>query len=242
MNTLLRDFGYGLRRLFKLLGFIAGVSLALDLDTPSLYYQAPVWQVFSRLICGAEAGESLCANFGCGDFAALVKRVAGSGSGGPADSSRSEGLPEPRCRKPGIPDDLPFREGVDRIVPWNHHNPHTVAPDPMPGFANVPESRFPQREKGGLMIDPGQFGPGPWDGDHRVGNPGPQTGRQVRTCLEVFADRVAEVGQRLHPRGAPAATSGEFVTPTRQAFFGFDPCHRVIHGLRVVHPAGSASR
>jgi hypothetical protein len=238
MNPLLRDLGYGLRMLLTPISFAAAASLALDLKTPVSRDQAPFCRVFSRPIGGAEAGKRLFTDLGRGDFAALVKRVTQSGSGGPAGAGRSEQWPEPLDRKPGILDDLARREGVDRVVPWNHHDPHAVAHDRMPALADDLEPRFLQRANGGLMIDPGQFGPGPSDGDHLAGNPGPQTGRQLRARLELFADRVADVGQRLLARGALAATAGEVVTPDGEALFGFNQCHRVIHGLSVLDRAG----
>jgi hypothetical protein len=122
--------------LFKLIGFVAAASLALDFDTPVTRDPAPVCRVFSRLISGAEVGEHLFASLGRGDFAARVKRVTRPATGGPAHAGRSEQLPELLSREAGVLDNLAHREGVDWLLAWNQKDPHAVALDRVPAFAN----------------------------------------------------------------------------------------------------------
>lgn len=92
------------------------------------------------------------------------------------------------------------------------------------------------------MIDPGQFGRGSSGGDHLAGNPGPKTGRHLRARLEIFADRVADVGQRLVARGTWRQQPGSSSHQTAKPFSDSTSVNRVIHDLSVIHRAGFSSR
>jgi hypothetical protein len=196
-----------------------------------------------REIRGASLGETPLKDLRC-----RWRRPYPGSTGVPAltqepDANRpSQQLPEFLDREPGVFDDFSHGESVDRIVAGDHHNARAVAHDRVFAFPQHLETRFLQGANGSLIVDAGQLGHIPSDGDHRAGNFGPKTGRQFGARLKVLTNGVPHIFQSFLAGGALAAAAGKIITPDRESFPGLDQRYRVIHDRSVTGGSHLSSR
>jgi hypothetical protein len=73
----------------------------------------------------------------------------------------------------------------------------------------------------------------PGDGDDLSGDFGSEAGGQLGSRLQILANSVLDVLDRLLASRSLAAAAGQFFAPYRKAFFGLDERYRVVRGCKL---------